>query len=243
MENSETTSPNIPETPETPSTPVSPKPDKRLKAGLLGIAGLVVTVILTSAGYWYGTKSANLKTQSIKPQPKTQTLTPTSVLVDGPTFPLGSTDNWKIYINNNYQYQFRYPSTWVLIANKDYVTLYSENSKEVPSETNARVAVYPENPTLYNSVDINEPVGTRREIGDKVFEEKIADLLLNGQVAAKYSIDVLPGSQTDAVPGILVKVKIDSLALYIRLYTPYETTPQNLIDTFSQILSTFQFIT
>lgn len=144
------------------------------------------------------------------------------------------TANWKTYANTKYSYQFKYPTNWSVGGNEEAVLLW--NKPESGEGLDYHITMYPVS-SIKNSVNITDPVGTQMEVGDKIFEEKISDIVVDGHPAAKFKVDVLPGSQTDAIPAILVKVKSNSGFIYLKLIS------FDAVDTqvFDQILSTFQF--
>lgn len=148
------------------------------------------------------------------------------------------TAGWKTYQNK--MYSFRYPSSWSLFDEPSEQILYDQPNLKGPQGPDYRINffLYERRP---DDLKIVEPLGTKTERGDKIFYEKIEDIKLDGKIAAKYKIEVLPGSQTDAIPGITIYSDIDSQRLSINLLTSKPDDIPTNIKIFNQILSTFKF--
>jgi len=104
-----------------PVQPVPVAPEK--KPGILIVSVLLIAILLVAGGVYAGIqigKNSKLKTQISKPNLKSQNLTPTEapVVTSAPTFqpeitPLpDETANWKTYRNEEYGFEFKYPSDW-----------------------------------------------------------------------------------------------------------------------------------
>lgn len=142
--------------------------------------------------------------------------------------------NWKIYTNNKYHFNFKYPQNWSYSGFEESVCLYNTPTNDAgPGYVVCISHMLPD-----SGVKIEDQVGTKKEIADKVFEEKVADLNIDNKPAAKFIMTVLPGSQTEARPGILVKVKNGSDLFDINFYFQDHVSEK----TFNEILSTFKFL-
>lgn len=115
------------------------------------------------------------------------------------------TINWKTYTNINNLYSFKYPQNWFLNPN---------NGSEMLSDISLDGTGYPDYIVNFSTdisytyrVSIESSSGTKKEIADKVYETKIADINVNDRKAAKFQIDVLAGSRTDAHNGTVVKLE------------------------------------
>lgn len=100
------------ETPQ-PAQPTASTPTGWLKIILAAIVGFGLLAASAYAGYWYGSESAKVKTQSAKPQPKTQTQ-PTSTPASTPEpisqpTELDKTAGWETYTNERFKFSFKYP--------------------------------------------------------------------------------------------------------------------------------------
>lgn len=138
--------------------------------------------------------------------------------------------DWKTYNNNTYQFKFRFPSNLSIGGNDEGTLLY----KYGQDGQNYYIAITHLDKL---NVELDDPIGIKKETGDKIFEEKIADLVLDGKHASKFKTEVLPGSQTDAASGYFVGIKTNKGFLLITINSL--TEEDNKI--FDQILSTFKF--
>ncbi len=149
--------------------------------------------------------------------------------------------NWKTWINNTYGYEFQYPNNWFINPN---------NGSEILSDASLDGYNYPDYVISFSidvpfpdRVDITASVGTKKEVGDKVFETKIADLNVGGHRAARFQTIVLPGSATDAHNKKEIKVVLGSKYLYIEHWIdPPRKNTVEINKIFDQILSTFKFL-
>ena len=142
------------------------------------------------------------------------------------------TVNWKTYTWNGVS--FKYPNTWFTSGSEQAPLFYID--KNTVDNPNYKMTIFNLVESSYK-VMINDPVGTKKEVGDKIFEEKISDIVIDGQMAAKIKIDVLSGSATDARPAIVMRLIHNTKIFNLEIISP--TIPESII--FDQILSTFKF--
>jgi len=121
------------ETQQTAEPMVEPKLRNWPKIILTAVLGFGLLFGAAYAGYWYGTESAQLKSQISKPQPKAQTHpTPTSEATPSPTQnPVveGGTKDWKTYKSDEYRIEFKYPSMFTQKETVDMIYLESTPQK------------------------------------------------------------------------------------------------------------------
>jgi hypothetical protein len=123
--------------------------------------------------------------------------------------------DWKTYTTK--KYSFKYPKDWTIFdySNGD---LFSQSLFDRPNviEDNgglgskAGISVGPKHPIAF---EISDPVGLRRETGDKVYVTKLGNLRIGGAEGVKYKQEVLIGSRTDAQPEYVINAYLGDLLL------------------------------
>ena len=153
------------------------------------------------------------------------------------SLPTSKSSSWKTY--NNAQYSFSYPEEWGLVD--------SNGSQRIFVDKQAAALDGPDHIVVVGEFDkdilkigFGDPVGTRREIADQVFLEKVSTLTVDGFSAFKTTSDVLPGSQTDSIPGIGVVIDIGEFRVLGISMTLDQPTSDPAI--FERIVSTFRFV-
>lgn len=204
---------------------VSPAKSNQSKLFLIIIFILLVTI--PSGIYFLSAKNIT--------QPKQTAIVPTTPQKSPtPTLSVDPTANWKTYTGN--KYSFKYPPEWFLVTSEEYQTLYDKS----PSVAGPAYTVAFNITTTQRGIIISDPVGSRKEVADKVFEEKVGNIQINGVNGARIKTEVLEGSQTDASPAIGIKVPLKEEILYIYLRcVDKECNAYKAL--FDQILSTFKF--
>ena len=152
------------------------------------------------------------------------------------SLPTSKSSSWKTY--NNAKYSFSYPEEWKLVD--------SNGSQRIFVDKQAAALDGPDHIVIVGEFDKNilkigfdDPVGTRREIADQVFLEKVSTLTVDGFPAFKTTSDVLQGSQTDSIPGIGVVIDIGEFRVLGISMTLDQPTSDPAI--FERIVSTFRF--
>jgi len=227
LEETKTVTEVVSEIEKSPEVQVPVKSKPWLKPLLFSILGIVLAAGLVFAGY----KIAQLKQVQPGPQP-----IPTPVVEATPT--PDETANWKTYTNTKYNYQFRYPNE--LFEQDGRIYTKPPGPDILPTDILMTTVV--EKKTDYKGPGVEDPVGTRKEVGDKIFKEIIQKLIIDGHSAVKIRRDVLPGSETDAVPGTNILIDLGPNLLSVGLTKTSEAELQKYNVTFDQILSTFRFI-
>lgn len=199
----------------------------------------VVIALLFYGGvyYFFLNKSSNPYSSNY-PSPtiaKTPTVIPT----------VDPTAKWKTYTNSKYGYVLSYPTDWSLVEqlSGSYVDIYDQPNITQPQLHDGswiRISVSIDD--RKGRIQSSDPIGTRKEIADKVFEEKIADLALDKYPAFKTVLDILPGSQTDTRPTTNILTKIGSNTFIMSFSNPDKNQYEKDLNIFNQILSTFKFI-
>jgi len=163
-----------------------------------------------------------------------RTKQPTSIVNSQPS----PTTNWKTY--NGEVYGFKYPSSWSVLGNETNLQIYDRYESD-PTSLDFVASFYFSD--SLRGVTLEDLVGKQREIADKVFEEKLSNIILGGKQAIKSKVLVSTGSQTNVVPGVVVKIQVGEKILYLGSYYDSESkiTPPELDTIFDQILSTFKF--
>jgi len=239
---------DIPSIPPIPPVPLSPQPtvpccsglkSRKVLIGVLG--GLIIVSLLSTAifgAYQLGkNQTANPSTTVVTPTIPAATPSTTPV-VDSVSDP---TANWKTNVNTKSGYSFKYPDNWFIDTN---------NGSELLSDVAFRGWGYPDYIVSFSvdtpsqlKVSVDDPIGTKKQLGDKVFETKIADLTVSGHKAAMFQEDVLPESATDAHNGVTVKVVMGDKYLYVEHWENLARKSTAEVNTiFDQILSTFKFL-
>lgn len=146
--------------------------------------------------------------------------------------------NWRIFANN--VYSFKYPKEWFLVDNDTDQILYKSEEAAKLGYQDFVLTVSSSGKSL-SKTSFSDAVGTRKEIGDKIFSEKIADLIVDGRKAVRYKAEVLPGSQTDAVPRewILIDNNDKLVNLNIKIFKDPVYKSEEILD---QVYNSFKFL-
>ncbi|MCL5783925.1 MAG: hypothetical protein M1142_01020 [Patescibacteria group bacterium] len=146
------------------------------------------------------------------------------------------TSNWKTYLSNKYKYSFKYPDNWFLVFSETDQKLYDKSPQTLgPAYT---ISFFVAN--SQGGVKRSDPIGSRQEVADKVFEEKIGDIEIDGTKGIKIKTEVLNGSQTDTPPSIGIKIPLQEGNLYVNLMC-FESKCESYKNLFDQIISTLKF--
>lgn len=155
------------------------------------------------------------------------------------------TANWKTYTNSKYGYVLKYPTNWSLVEQLSgaYADLYDQPNITQPQlHDGSWVIINISAASREGNVKISDPIGTRKEFANKVYEQKIADITLDTYPAAKMVLDILPGNQTDSRPTTSIVTNMGSDTLVIAFSNPDRQQYEKDLKIFDQILSTFKFI-
>lgn len=212
--------------------PLEPKPQLKsgkekpwLKIVVSSTAGLIFAGGLVFAGYWYGT-SLKLKTQSSKPQLKTQNLTPAQAPIVSPK--PEETADWKTYTNTTGGYTIRYPNEWIYrtTASNVYFTpvladLPEENTSDyAPISVDVRNVLIPE----HTRDQLNNYKETAIAVGDIVVK-RVSGVFKETNMYAGIGLDQ-------------AMVKYKDRFYYLIHYDG----KGNFKQIFDQMLSTFKFL-
>lgn len=217
---------------ETVTAPSSDNSKKWIKVALFGIVGIVITVGLVYAGYWYGIRSAKLppeadrflvdKTRIQKTPPPEPTPSP----VTDPTA------NWKTYTNKAFNYSVKYLSDWTVteentgqgeLARQSFRTAELDFSSTATELILAVVTEKPDSERLKSIGVIGEGVtSTFGNVSGTLYESEGTGIAGSG-----FRMDFIfeKGSQ---VYWIYLSTGLQNKMLYK--------------PTFEQILSTFKFL-
>lgn len=148
--------------------------------------------------------------------------------------------NWKTYTNNQHGFSFKYPKELIEQNGAVYTELppsgVRPDTNMVMNTLVLKKADYPR-----HWLNVNDPIGTRKEVAHKTYDTVTEKVVLDNSTAIKYREEVLPGSQTERVPGSGVLVDVGQYVLSIWLPDSGNNVLIKLNTTFDQILSTFRF--
>ncbi|QQG44672.1 MAG: hypothetical protein HYW86_02040 [Candidatus Roizmanbacteria bacterium] len=217
-----------------PEPTVSPQPSSKLP---LIIAGLVLVLVVGAGSYYFGQRSVKVTKENVSTN---STVSPT--IKKGSSITIENTDetsSWKKYKSSKYGYSFKYPENWILSKPDDEVQNFYLNQAFADRGGPGGIfsVVNLEKELMELNVNSKDPIGTRKETGDKIFVTKVQNINLDGKSGFRYKQEVMSGSQTDAQPEIGAFVNLENKAIKITL--PLVTNVNPLI--LDQILSTFRF--
>lgn len=205
------------------------------KGYFLPIIGAVVILFTIAGGAYYFMR---VKSSTAIPA-QTQTVIPTTQ-----PSTIDETANWKTYTNSKYGYTLKYPSNWSLVEqlSGSYIDIYDQPNITQPQlHDGSWVKISISNDERQGRIQPSDSIGTKKEIANKVFEEKIADITLDKYSAFKTVSDILSGSQTDARPTTNIVAKIDSNTFVISFSNPDKNQYEKDLNIFNEIISTFKF--
>ncbi len=228
------------ETPQPTPSVTEPKTTNWPKAILATIFGLALLLGAAYAGYWYGTESAKVKTQSTKPTPTVSQPTPTPT-----TTTANPTAGWKIYTNQSLGINFKYPSTWLdaeinTLATRASVTIKDgEEINDVIVKLDVARGVY-YNQNLQREMELNEVVDKQNFPSEALTSEEIT---LEDWKGYRYTYHVHGvGYFTTAI----FLARPDSPADILSIVYRHDNNPSEyksaMPETLDQILSTFKFL-
>lgn len=210
---------------------------------ILGV--LVLVLVLVSGAYFLGIQNNKTVTQNetTNTQPTTifqnnTLINPTDTQVTEENPQNDRTSAWETYTNTQYGYTFKYPNNLFERNGAVYTKL---PGPDLRPDTNMLFNTYVYRKSDYQGPSINEPVGTKKEVADKTFGTITQKLTLNNHAAIKMREDVLPGSQTERVPGTVVLVDLGESFLSIWISQTSEVELAKYQTTFDQVISTFKF--
>ena len=148
--------------------------------------------------------------------------------------PVNETANWKTYTHPILKFSVKYPTNWAYVGDTSLVKFFPPG---INLQSNN--IAYPDFwvevvDKKMMKVTFEDPIGTRKETGDKIFTSKTQNTVIDGKTAFIYKQEVLPGSQTDAKSLTGVYLDLGNKALRIIM-------SENKKDITDQILSTFKF--
>lgn len=220
------------------------------QGNILILFAIVVLTIICLLGYsmWFSRKSAitNQAASTTAPSPSP---IPTPIIT--PTPEIDPKTGWKIYKDTSNGFMFEYPAELNELNGVFYTELPSRNNEAellIGGHMVLSTFVYGKNEDIYKrSPKLEDSVGTKKEVSDKVFEEITGKLNINGYKAIKIKKTVLQGSQTENQPGtetlVIVKIQLKNgkiLNIIMSLLST-ESDLKKYHTSFSQILSTFKF--
>lgn len=219
------------QSPVSVSTPTSQSvqipPDKsslsRARLILFGLLGIALLSIVGGGAYVLGINATKKAPVTVKVASNIQA-SPTT----------DPTAKWKVYKNN--LYEFKYPQNWYLQDTSTGQFFYTSQQDEAAAAPSSKFSVTTDDKNLLK-ITSADPIGTKKEIGDKIFETKISTVSVGSHPAFKVKTEVQAGSQTDALPGWTVVIDMGSNILNLDI-TGSTDADNKLLD---QILSTFKF--
>jgi len=222
----------MPPTPPLPAAPTVPVTKKGVSPVLLAISGLLMLggIAFVALTLW---QKGLLGGFLAKP-------TPTPTLAPEPTPTPDPTADWKIYTNTKYNYQVKYPPTWMVRAmdgDKQLDQISKVNFRvitdEIPTVSGFDLSVIPnpDNLSLTDWVKQNPDNGVLLPSFTKEIESSL--VLING-----LNWERIEGDSIGYVPSGYIKYGLahrESL-YYVAVIIEYD------IDDLDQILSTFKFL-
>ena len=227
------------------------------------IISVLLTAIITGAVIYFWLESTNkraindleqkiaflekqistMKKIETTPQPTLWPISPT--LVDRPV------NGWRVYRNDEFNFQFSYPSEWDFKLGTGQLFLFrafltKEDRSQQPVEIPGDIAITPyyqisiiveDNPKNLSAKDFylkDFAPEVRDEIGEKLEKVNIA-----GEDAIKYQQGAAPSS------GLVTTVLISHKGKVYQLdygAMAYKETHEKYMSVFNQILSSFQFL-
>ncbi|MDO8609815.1 MAG: hypothetical protein Q7R95_04655, partial [bacterium] len=203
---------------------------------ILGIVFLISTILL-----YFQNQKLQKQVTNQQVVPIAQIPSPTSKTESSTATPTDEMVGWKTYKGKIYE--FKYPFNWSVFGEENNLMIYDKQIN-TPSGPDFVMTTYISDADLLKGVKITDPINTKVETADKVFEEVTENIKLGNQkTAVKAKIEVMPGSQTNVVSGMVVKSMLNNQLFSIRLfYQSTSLTSVKLTNIFYQILSTFKFV-
>jgi len=140
--------------------------------------------------------------------------------------PTGATGNWKIYVNQTYNFQLQYPKDWLLEEDNKTENYYDAIAKIISAEDIVSIK------TIYG-IDIYQNLPAldvaKREVMDSGFNYTVEEVEIINLTAAITKVE-------DSKKTIIATIAHPNKNLFVEI----SYTGNGKI--FDQILSTFQFI-
>lgn len=195
------------------------------------IIGAILLLLVGGGAGWYFSQA------SIKENQQVLTPSPTVALSDvSPTKTMNSTVTSDVKQYSNEVLSLNYPAHWVAKSYENSAINFYDYNDESTFGPNSVLNIFLD----YNFTQLNfeDPVGTRIEVGDKLYSTKLENVTVSGVTAMQIKNEVGEGSATDGSSGINTIIPYEDAYLFISLkYGSPNSTNEELDKAYKAILN------